>query len=313
MESDIRIVRRHVYPRGTRIICLVAVSLLFSVPSATPALAVEPILNLRVENIVFSPADSVVTFEIMMNSVEDSVAGIEVWLTMAAPFTLRFHESEPLDIAGSTIEDWEFVSWNFLGSPGGVMKIVGLFDYPSKGDGLPIPPSNEPQLLCTVRAQLIDPMPDTLCDFTGSVYVNPAFTRFSTPVIDGMSELIGYDIWIEYDSTFENCVEWEGDSCVAWADTIVEEIPHSAPNFELLNYQDGQYRIMCYLCGDADGSGMVDIDDPVFLIGYIFGGGSAPEPLELGDADYSGLVDIDDVVYLITYIFAAGPDPCAVF
>jgi len=61
--------------------------------------------------------------------------------------------------------------------------------------------------------------------------------------------------------------------------------------------------------GDADGSGGVDIDDPVYLINYIFSGGPAPDPIETGDADCSGAIDIDDVVYLIQYIFAGGPAP----
>jgi hypothetical protein len=64
------------------------------------------------------------------------------------------------------------------------------------------------------------------------------------------------------------------------------------------------------LCGDADFSGGVDIDDVVFLINYIFAGGPPPDPYESGDADCSGGIDIDDVVYLINYIFASGYDPC---
>jgi hypothetical protein len=32
-----------------------------------------------------------------------------------------------------------------------------------------------------------------------------------------------------------------------------------------------------WLCGDADASGGVDIDDVVFLIDYVFSGGDAPE------------------------------------
>ncbi len=65
-----------------------------------------------------------------------------------------------------------------------------------------------------------------------------------------------------------------------------------------------------YLCGDADSSGEVDIDDVVFLITYIFASGPPPEPLAAGDTDCSGFIDIDDVVYLIYYIFAGGPAPC---
>ena len=33
-----------------------------------------------------------------------------------------------------------------------------------------------------------------------------------------------------------------------------------------------------YVCGDADASGEIDIDDVVFLIAYIFSGGPAPDP-----------------------------------
>jgi hypothetical protein len=64
------------------------------------------------------------------------------------------------------------------------------------------------------------------------------------------------------------------------------------------------------VAGDADGSGAVDIDDVVYLINYIFGGGPPPQVDNCcGDADGSGAVDIDDVVYLINYIFGGGPPP----
>jgi hypothetical protein len=70
------------------------------------------------------------------------------------------------------------------------------------------------------------------------------------------------------------------------------------------------FTVDAALCGDADGSVEVDIDDVVYLINYIFSGGPAPVPYESGDADCSGAVDIDDVVHLITYIFSGGDEPC---
>jgi len=64
--------------------------------------------------------------------------------------------------------------------------------------------------------------------------------------------------------------------------------------------------------GDANGSGSVDIDDVVYLIGYIFSGGPPPVPyICCGDANGSCAVDIDDVVYEIGYIFSGGPPPQA--
>ena len=65
-----------------------------------------------------------------------------------------------------------------------------------------------------------------------------------------------------------------------------------------------------FVPGDANGDGMLDISDAVYLISYIFAGGPAPNPLNAGDANCDGSVDISDCVYLIAYIFAGGPPPC---
>lgn len=65
-----------------------------------------------------------------------------------------------------------------------------------------------------------------------------------------------------------------------------------------------------YVCGDADGNGMINISDAVYLIAFIFSSGSAPDPLLSGDANCDGFVSISDAVYLIAYIFGGGPAPC---
>ncbi len=76
-------------------------------------------------------------------------------------------------------------------------------------------------------------------------------------------------------------------------------------------FVSGTITVLPFLCGDADKNAQVNISDVVFLINYIFSGGTAPNPLESADADCSGSVTISDVVYLINYIFFGGPDPCA--
>lgn len=88
---------------------------------------------------------------------------------------------------------------------------------------------------------------------------------------------------------------------------------------------DGSYKLIggfwqnfsttqaCDRCGDADGNGSINISDAVFLIAYIFAGGSTPGdcniPLGLGDANGDGSVNISDAVFLIAYIFAGGAAP----
>jgi hypothetical protein len=65
-----------------------------------------------------------------------------------------------------------------------------------------------------------------------------------------------------------------------------------------------------YVCGDANGSGEIDIDDAVYIIDYAFNYGPEPIPYESADANCSAFVDIDDVVYILNYVFNYGPAPC---
>ena len=67
----------------------------------------------------------------------------------------------------------------------------------------------------------------------------------------------------------------------------------------------------CRPCGDANGDMAVNISDAVYLIAYIFAGGSPPSPMLAGDANCNGAVNISDAVYLIAYIFSGGAAPCA--
>jgi len=65
-----------------------------------------------------------------------------------------------------------------------------------------------------------------------------------------------------------------------------------------------------WICGDANESGDIDIDDVIFIIDYVFAGGPEPNPLESADVNCIDDIDIDDIVYLIEYLFNGGPDPC---
>jgi hypothetical protein len=64
------------------------------------------------------------------------------------------------------------------------------------------------------------------------------------------------------------------------------------------------------ICGDCTGDGLVTAADVVYLIGYLFRSGPAPDPLCLGDVTCDGDVMAGDVVYLISYLFRAGEPPC---
>lgn len=64
------------------------------------------------------------------------------------------------------------------------------------------------------------------------------------------------------------------------------------------------------LCGDCDGSDVVNVSDAVYLIGYIFAGTLPPNPPLVGDVNCDAMVNVSDAVRLIGYIFAGGAAPC---
>jgi len=63
--------------------------------------------------------------------------------------------------------------------------------------------------------------------------------------------------------------------------------------------------------GDANGDGVINSADVVYLINYLFIGGPAPIPPEAGDANCDGVINSADVSYLINYLFIGGPPPCS--
>jgi hypothetical protein len=64
------------------------------------------------------------------------------------------------------------------------------------------------------------------------------------------------------------------------------------------------------LRGDINDDQNIDISDVVYLLNYLFRGGSAPYPLRDGDVNCDGEVNVSDAIYLLNYLFREGPKPC---
>ena len=54
---------------------------------------------------------------------------------------------------------------------------------------------------------------------------------------------------------------------------------------------------------------IVNIGDVVYLISYLYKGGSPPVPMSMGDVNCDGIVNLGDVVFLISYLYKNGPVP----
>lgn len=62
--------------------------------------------------------------------------------------------------------------------------------------------------------------------------------------------------------------------------------------------------------GDTNGDCSVNVSDAVYIINYVFVGGSEPLPYLAGEVNCDGSVNVSDAVYIINYVFVAGPPPC---
>jgi Dockerin type I domain len=75
----------------------------------------------------------------------------------------------------------------------------------------------------------------------------------------------------------------------------------------------GAMEIACeieYFCGDANNDKTVNVSDAVWIVNYVFLGGSPPQPMEAGEANCDGDVNISDAVWIINYVFLGGNTPC---
>jgi len=65
----------------------------------------------------------------------------------------------------------------------------------------------------------------------------------------------------------------------------------------------------CVLAGDANADAVVNVGDAVFIVNYVFKGGTAPSCLPAADANADAVVNVGDAVYLVNYVFKGGSAP----
>ena len=64
-----------------------------------------------------------------------------------------------------------------------------------------------------------------------------------------------------------------------------------------------------FLRGDADGTGVTNITDGIYVLNFLFLGGDDPPCADAADADDSGVINITDGIYILNFLFLGGDDP----
>ncbi len=84
------------------------------------------------------------------------------------------------------------------------------------------------------------------------------------------------------------------------------------------SYELGHGRINCfialsmaanytYVYGDANGDGLANVADIIYLVNYLFVGGPLPDPLSAGDPNGDCEINTSDIIYMVNYLYLGGP------
>jgi hypothetical protein len=104
-------------------------------------------------------------------------------------------------------------------------------------------------------------------------------------------------------------------------DGLLSGIPVESGLFQIplrVSESGGEQRILTRtlslsigkLHGDIDGQPRITLSDLIYLVHYLYRGGSSPADLTLADTNCDGVVDLLDAVLLLNYLYEQGPHPC---
>lgn len=135
----------------------------------------------------------------------------------------------------------------------------------------------------------------------------------------------GDEFWYMYDWGDDNYSEWlgpynSGDNCIqpySWSDLGTYSVMVKAK--DIWNYETPWSPVTdvnvfcCEVVGDVaiPEDGTILVNDIVFLVNYLFKGGSAPTCLDEGDCAVpkDGSILVNDIVWLVNYLFKGGTAP----
>jgi len=83
--------------------------------------------------------------------------------------------------------------------------------------------------------------------------------------------------------------------------------------YGLSRWSTSVFTTMFFLRGDVNNDNKLNISDITFLVSYLFGGSSSPEPVPkiAGDMNCDDKTNISDITFLVSYLFGdpSGPEP----
>lgn len=243
--------------------------------------------------------------------------------------------SGAMDTAGSLISGWQYVSARSVDNNARDIKVVCLADKigPPVHPGLPT--QSEEGLLFRLKLRIYGTIPDTLTDKTVHAIMvkDIGETNFSDPYGNLIGTLSGKS-WCDTITTsplvidtfyrYWKCAQYKNPpnqaACSLWTSSpdstswndkarTIDSLPWSKVDTTICFYNSGSLTVILCKCGDSNNDSKVNVGDVVFLINYIFKGGTAPSNSSCADVNHDTRINVGDAVYLINYIFKGGAAP----
>ncbi|MEE9443289.1 MAG: hypothetical protein V3V99_11560 [candidate division Zixibacteria bacterium] len=235
-------------------------------------------LVVSIDSVFARPGEKEIHLDVYMTNFRDTIPGFNMLIQLDNPDLVKFGKSPDdttaIDITGSLIDNWEFVSYHTSDHAGYNIQIVALANATPPFANSIFPQENG--LLLRLILHTSAEIPDLIENTTVGVLINafPQWTGFSD--LDG--NLIGF-----VDDGYDP---------------------------QLIAFYNGAITFGGEVAGDANGDGNLDVGDPVFIVNYVFRNGPEPASIISADANCDSDCDVGDAVYLIRHVFKSGPGPC---
>lgn len=192
------------------------------------------------------------------------------------------------------------------------------------GDGgrCPCPSSTPPDSVYCLRVGNPAGSPQPPCFWDCPDPTDPAKGAFHTNfsidadgdqvyLFDTEGNGFGLVSWVEWETLGRDCslakiANGSGPPC--WIETCLDGAG-APPTPGSANLGECPDTEPLFVRGDANSDCGVDITDAVFILNYLFLGGTHPECEDAADTNDTGTLDISDGIFLLTYLFLGGDPP----
>lgn len=288
--------------------------------------AAPPVLLVELSDTTVTAGADDAWVSIYLQNYQDTLAAFSIHIMADQPDIIEFqtNTSDPyggVEIAGTAISGWQFVGAQSFSDNRTDIKVTALANTLGPPFNPGLPPQEEPVLLFRIRFHVAGTLPFA-SDSVVTLHIteNLEHTGFSDPSGNLIGTMTNYNIC---DTTYWQCLEWSGDTCLAWAPSN----PVNADSVRIDTFftywccdewvdDTCLDWIVCLPPGDSveiNSQIWTSLDTSVvfYTNGTVTVTGEESCCQFPGDVNDDAIVNIGDPVFLINYIFRGGfAPPC---